>query len=246
MKEKKVVLEINNLVTKFNALTALNNCSLKVYENEVVSIIGPSGSGKSTLLRTIFKLEKAENGSIVIDGDNILKDGVYVKNVNKIFSKLGMIFQDFNLFDNLNVYDNIGLALKIVEKKDKEYIDKKIKELLRTLKIEEKIKSYPATLSGGERQRVAIARALAMNPKILLLDEPTSSLDKETIGSLIDAISILKENQMTLLIVTHDLEFASKISDRIVFMEKGQIIIDEKTNLLYNIDNERLENFIKK
>lgn len=242
------ILKINNLYKQYHEKKALENISFSINEKDIVSIVGPSGAGKSTLLKCIFNLEQASKGDIIVLNEYILKNGIYSKNkiLKKIFPKMGFIFQDFNLFDNLNVYDNIALCMKIVQKRKKEDIDKTIKELLAIVNLTDKEKSYPSMLSGGERQRVAVARALALDPKILLLDEPTSALDNENINELIKILKDLKEKKnMTMLIVTHDLSFAKKISNRLIMLDKGNLILDNSIEMLDNIEDERIKKFLE-
>lgn len=241
------VLKVNSLYKAFGNTEVLNDISFNVNEGEVVSIVGPSGAGKSTLLKCIFNLEQADNGVIQIFDDYIMKDGKYASNkeLKKVFQQMGFIFQDYNLFDNLNVYKNIALCMKIVQKKQKEEIDERITELLGMLNLNDKKKNYPSSLSGGEKQRVAIARALALNPKILFLDEPTSALDSENIAELIQIIKDLQKQGITMLIITHDIEFAKNVSSRIMMIEKGSIILNALREELDDIDDERINKFLK-
>lgn len=241
------VLKVKSLYKTFGNTEVLNDISFNVNEGEVVSIVGPSGAGKSTLLKCIFNLEQADNGVIQIFDDYIMKDGKYASNkeLKKVFQQMGFIFQDYNLFDNLNVYKNIALCMKIVQKKQKEEIDQRITELLGMLNLNDKKKNYPSSLSGGEKQRVAIARALALNPKILFLDEPTSALDSENIAELIQIIKDLQKQGITMLIITHDIEFAKNVSSRIMMIEKGSIILNALREELDDINDERINKFLK-
>lgn len=242
------ILKVENLYKQYQDKLALNNITFSVNAGDIVSIVGPSGAGKSTLLKTIFNLEQASIGNIKVLDEYILKDGRYSKNkeLKKVFQKMGFIFQDFNLFDNLNVYDNIALCMKIVQKRKKEDIKKNIDDLLNLVNLTGKEKSYPSQLSGGERQRVAIARALALNPKILLLDEPTSALDNENINELIKILKDLKtKKNMTMLIVTHDLSFSKMVSNRLIMIEKGNLILDNFVEMLDNIEDERIKKFLE-
>lgn len=241
------VLKVNSLYKTFGNTEVLNDISFNVNEGEVVSIVGPSGAGKSTLLKCIFNLEQADNGVIQIFDDYIMKDGKYASNkeLKKVFQQMGFIFQDYNLFDNLNVYKNIALCMKIVQKKQKVEIDQRITELLGMLNLNDKKKNYPSSLSGGEKQRVAIARALALNPKILFLDEPTSALDSENISELIQIIKDLQKQGITMLIITHDIEFAKNVSSRIMMIEKGSIILNALREELDDINDERINKFLK-
>ena len=202
-------------------LHAVKNASITVDDGEVVVIIGPSGSGKSTLLRTVNALEKAQSGSILIDGKDIMDKNT---DIRKIREEVGMVFQTFNLFPHLSVLDNIILApmkVKKLKRKEAEEIGMK---LLKRVGLEDKAKEKPGKLSGGQAQRVAIARALAMQPKAMLFDEPTSSLDPEMIKEVLDVMLELAKDGMTMLLVTHEMGFAKAAADKIVFMSDGEII----------------------
>ena len=199
----------------------MKNASITVNDGEVVVIIGPSGSGKSTLLRTVNALEKAQSGSILIDGNNIMDKNT---DIRKIREEVGMVFQTFNLFPHLSVLDNIILApmkVKKLKRKEAEEIGMK---LLKRVGLEDKAKEKPGKLSGGQAQRVAIARALAMQPKAMLFDEPTSALDPEMIKEVLDVMLELAKDGMTMLLVTHEMGFAKAAADKIVFMSDGEII----------------------
>ena len=202
-------------------LHAVKNASITVDDGEVVVIIGPSGSGKSTLLRTVNALEKAQSGSILIDGKDIMDKNT---DIRKIREEVGMVFQTFNLFPHLSVLDNIILApmkVKKLKRKEAEEIGMK---LLKRVGLEDKAKEKPGKLSGGQAQRVAIARALAMQPKAMLFDEPTSALDPEMIKEVLDVMLELAKDGMTMLLVTHEMGFANAAADKIVFMSDGEII----------------------
>ena len=202
-------------------LHAVKNASITVNDGEVVVIIGPSGSGKSTLLRTVNALEKAQSGSILIDGKDIMDKNT---DIRKIREEVGMVFQTFNLFPHLSVLDNIILApmkVKKLKRKEAEEIGMK---LLKRVGLEDKAKEKPGKLSGGQAQRVAIARALAMQPKAMLFDEPTSALDPEMIKEVLDVMLELAKDGMTMLLVTHEMGFAKAAADKIVFMSDGEII----------------------
>jgi len=239
------ILKIVNVNKSFGKVKALNNINLTIENNEVVSIIGPSGSGKSTLLRLICGLEKVDSGSIIINNNYLVKDGKYLNNSKTILKDLGMIFQDYSLFDNLTVKENLELALLYVLKLNKQEASEVAKEILSKFGLLDKLSSYPSELSGGQKQRVAIARSLVKKPKILLFDEPTSALDLEAIANLINIIRDLKNDNITPIIVTHDWEFAKRVSTRIVFLEKGNLIFSTQINDLSTIKNERFSNFIK-
>ena len=219
-------IEIKNISKDYEMndgtiLHAVKNASITVDDGEVVVIIGPSGSGKSTLLRTVNALEKAQSGSILIDGKDIMDKNT---DIRKIREEVGMVFQTFNLFPHLSVLDNIILApmkVKKLKRKEAEEIGMK---LLKRVGLEDKAKEKPGKLSGGQAQRVAIARALAMQPKAMLFDEPTSALDPELIQEVLDVMLELAKDGMTMLLVTHEMGFAKAAADKIVFMSDGEII----------------------
>ena len=223
-------------------LQAVKNASLSVKQGEVVLIIGPSGSGKSTLLRTINKLEIPTSGRIFIDEDEVTGHA----DIRKIREEVGMVFQNFNLFPHLSVLENITLAPIKVKRMSKAEAEKLGKQLLTRVGLSEKADSHPNQLSGGQQQRVAIARALAMNPKVMLFDEPTSALDPEMIKEVLDVMLSLAKSGMTMLIVSHEMGFASAAADRVVFMDEGEIIeIDTPQNLFTNPKSERTKRFLE-
>ena len=200
---------------------ALVNFSTDIKKGEVVVIIGPSGSGKSTFLRCLNRLDEIDSGEIIIDGVNINDKKA---DINKIREEIGMVFQLFNLFPHKTVLENVALALKVVRKKSKEEALEIARGLLNKVGILEKENVYPAQLSGGQQQRVAIARALAMHPKIMMFDEATSALDPEMIGEVLEVMKTLAREGMTMVVVTHEMGFAREVSDRVVFMDEGQIV----------------------
>lgn len=202
-------------------LHAVKNATLTVNDGEVVVIIGPSGSGKSTLLRTVNALEKAQSGSIMIDGVDIMNPK---SDIRKIREEVGMVFQSFNLFPHLTVMENIILAPMKVKKMHKKEAEELGMKLLKRVGLEEKANQKPGQLSGGQQQRVAIARALAMQPKAMLFDEPTSALDPEMIKEVLDVMLELAKEGMTMLLVTHEMGFAKAAANKIVFMSEGEII----------------------
>lgn len=202
-------------------LHAVKNATLTVNDGEVVVIIGPSGSGKSTLLRTVNALEKAQSGSIMIDGVDIMNPK---SDIRKIREEVGMVFQSFNLFPHLTVLENIILAPMKVKKMNKKEAEELGMKLLKRVGLEEKANQKPGQLSGGQQQRVAIARALAMQPKAMLFDEPTSALDPEMIKEVLDVMLELAKEGMTMLLVTHEMGFAKAAANKIVFMSDGEII----------------------
>ena len=200
---------------------ALKGVSATIKEREVVVVLGPSGSGKSTWIRCINRLEAHQGGSIVVDGVELTND---VRNIEKIRSEVGMVFQQFNLFPHLTVLDNITLAPRWVRKQSRPDAEAKARELLERVGIPEQAEKFPGQLSGGQQQRVAIARALAMEPRVMLFDEPTSALDPEMIKEVLDVMKDLARGGMTMIVVTHEMGFASEVADRIIFMESGEIV----------------------
>lgn len=219
-------IEVRNLKKSFGPLEVLKDLTFNVEKNDVLAIIGPSGSGKSTMLRSLIQLEEVEGGSIAVDGDHLVKDGLYAKPADskKIIAKMGMVFQQFNLFPHLTVKQNLELAPKLVKKEQaKEYSDRSI-ELLEKVGLADKRDEFPSRLSGGQKQRVAIARALMMNPDILLFDEPTSALDPQLTKEVLQVMKKLAEEHMTMIVVTHEMEFASNVANRVIFMDKGLIV----------------------
>jgi polar amino acid transport system ATP-binding protein len=219
--KNKVMIEVNNLRKCFGDLEVLKDISTKIYEGEVVVIIGPSGSGKSTFLRCLNRLENVTSGDIFIEGVNISHKKV---NINHTRENIGMVFQHFNLFNNMNVLHNLMLAPVELKKADKKQSEEQARKMLKRVDLEEKAEVYPAQLSGGQKQRVAIARALCMNPRIMLFDEPTSALDPEMVGEVLNVMKQLASEGMTMVIVTHEIGFAREVADRVLFMDGGYIV----------------------
>jgi polar amino acid transport system ATP-binding protein len=248
------IIKVENLHKSFHSLHVLKGINLSVNKGEIVSVIGPSGSGKSTLLRCLNHLEVADKGSISFEGHYIAKadasgKAVYKSNkeVLAICSNLGMVFQNFNLFPHKSVMQNIIEAPMMVKGISKIEAEAKATELLDKVGLLMKKDAYPTQLSGGQKQRVAIARALAMEPDIMLFDEPTSALDPELIGEVLQVIKKLAEERMTMIIVTHEMNFAREISDRIVFMDDGQVVIDgAPDDIFVNPDHPRIQTFLNK
>ncbi|MBR0596779.1 amino acid ABC transporter ATP-binding protein [Clostridiales bacterium BAD-6] len=248
------MIRVENLHKSFQSLNVLKGINLSVAKGEIVSIIGPSGSGKSTLLRCLNHLEVADKGSISFEGQYIAKEdstgkAVYKSNkeVLSICSNIGMVFQNFNLFPHKSVLRNIIEAPVMVKGKSKAEAEKTAEDLLTKVGLLDKKNAYPGQLSGGQKQRVAIARALAMEPDIMLFDEPTSALDPELIGEVLQVIKKLAEERMTMIIVTHEMNFAREISDRIVFMDDGQIVVDGvPDDIFVNPEHPRIRTFLNK
>ncbi len=214
-------IEIIDAVKSFGSVKALQGVSITVKKGEVVLIIGPSGSGKSTLLRSVNRLERLDSGRILIDGESVTDPGADIRHIRE---EVGMVFQSFNLFPHLTVLDNITLAPICVLKKNKDEAIETARRLLAKVGLSDKEKAWPEQLSGGQQQRVAIARALAMNPKVMLFDEPTSALDPEMIKEVLDVMTELAREGMTMLVVSHEMGFARAAAHRIIFMDAGQIV----------------------
>ena len=238
------MINITNLYKNFGDLEVLKNISTEIKKGEIISIIGPSGSGKSTFLRCINKLEEPSLGHIYIDGMDLMDKNT---DINKVRERVGMVFQHFNLFPNMTVLDNLTLSPIMVKKESKEEAEKYALSLLEKVGLSDKANSYPTQLSGGQKQRIAIARALAMKPEVILFDEPTSALDPEMIKEVLDVMRDLAKEGMTMLIVTHDMGFARNVGNRILFMDKGEIIEDcSPKEFFENPTNERIKDFLNK
>ena len=246
------LLEMNHIKKSFDGQEVLKDISIHVDEGEVLSIIGPSGSGKSTMLRCATMLETIDDGEIIYLGDAaaVSRDGhaVYAKaaDLKKIHNYYGLVFQNFNLFPHYSVLKNITDAPMRVQKRRKAEVYAEARELLRKMGLEDKEKAYPYQLSGGQQQRVSIARALAMKPKILFFDEPTSALDPELTGEILKIIKDLAVEKMTMVIVTHEMNFAKNVSDYVVFMDKGIIVEEGKPEDVFNSKNPRMKEFLGK
>lgn len=214
------LIEIKNLLKKYGDKKVIDGIDLSIKKGEVVVLLGPSGCGKSTLLRTINGLENIQNGEIIFHGKNI-----HGKNTDwkKIREKIGMVFQNYELFPHLNVIDNILLAPTKIQKRDKKEVLIQAEELLKKVGLEDRKFSYPRELSGGQKQRIAIVRALCMNPEVMLFDEVTASLDPEMVREVLDVILNLAKSGMTMFIVTHEMGFAKLVANRIIFLENGKI-----------------------
>ncbi len=247
-----VYVELKNVEKSFDDLEVLKGISLTVNEGEVVSIIGPSGSGKSTLLRLATLLEPWQKGELYYMGEPAvtMQNGysVYEKpaQLKEIKKDFGLVFQNFNLFPHKTVLQNVSEAPIHVQKREKDVVRKEAMELLDKMGLSDKADYYPSQLSGGQQQRVAIARALALNPKVLYFDEPTSALDPELTGEVLKVIKALAEQKMTMVIVTHEMEFARNISDRIIFMDKGVVAASGTPEEVFNSDNTRMKEFLGK
>jgi len=226
-----------------NGCHALKNVTTNIKRGEVVVIIGPSGSGKSTYLRTLNQLETITSGSIMVDGVTMYDEGT---NINTLRENIGMVFQSFNLFPHLSVKENVMLAPLKVSNRSKVEVEEEAETLLTRVGLAEKINIYPTQLSGGQQQRVAIARALAMKPDVMLFDEPTSALDPEMVGEVLDVMKSLAAEGMTMVVVTHEMGFANEVADRVLFMEDGELLVDDiPENIFGTVANHpRLQKFL--
>ncbi|WP_413382774.1 amino acid ABC transporter ATP-binding protein [Alkalihalobacillus sp. 1P02AB] len=247
------MLELKNIQKKFGEQIVLNDVNLSINKGEVVSIIGPSGSGKSTLLRCINFLEVPTKGKVILDGLKVEYKTNRVgeltvlsrRQLSKHRSKVGMVFQHFNLWTHKTVLENIIEGPIVVKKQPKQVAIKKAEELLKRVGLYEKKDQHPSDLSGGQQQRVAIARSLAMEPSVMLFDEATSALDPELVGDVLKLMAELAEGGMTMIIVTHEMHFAERVSDRVIFMESGNIVIEgSPKQIFHNRENPRLASFL--
>ena len=223
--EEKVQLQVSNLKKSFGDETVLNGIDLEVHKGEVVVVLGPSGCGKSTLLRCMNGLEPLNAGNIFLDGEEITSES---KKITRLRQKIGMVFQSYDLFPHKNIMDNITLAPVKVQKRPRKEVEQHAEKLLKRVGLWEKRSAFPRELSGGQKQRVAIIRALCMNPEVMLFDEVTAALDPEMVREVLDVMLELAEQGMTMVIVTHEMQFAKVIADRIIFLDNGKIV--EQTN----------------
>lgn len=232
------MLEVKNIVKSFGRNKVLNKISFKVNKGDIVSVIGPSGSGKSTLLRCINHLEEPNSGKIIFNDEEVTK-----RNITKVREKIGMVFQQFNLFPNMSVLENLCLAPVTLGKLSKE--EAKIKAILGNIHLLDKKDAYPDSLSGGQKQRVAIARTLMMEPDIILFDEPTSALDPEMVTEVLNMISELAGSGITMIIVSHEMNFIKKCASRVLFLENGTIEFDGTVSEAFDKkENKRLNDFL--
>ncbi|WP_026747417.1 amino acid ABC transporter ATP-binding protein [Leptotrichia trevisanii] len=239
------MIELKNLKKQYGDNVILKNINLYIDKGEVVSLIGPSGSGKSTILRCIVDLESITSGEVLIEGNNLTDKNVDKKIKKEMLLKTGMVFQTFNLFPHMSVRNNIVKTLKLVKKIDMTEAENITKKMLDLVGLSDKIDSFPNELSGGQKQRVAIARALALQPDIMLFDEPTSALDPELVKEVLDIIRKLKNQKITMLIVSHEMNFVREISDRIIVMEKGEILETGSSQQIFeNPFSQRVREFL--
>lgn len=241
-----VLIRVEDLKKHYNgaAVKALDGINCTIQQGEVVVIVGPSGSGKSTLLRSLNLLEIPTSGKIYFEGVDITEKKV---NINQHRQKMGMVFQHFNLFHNMNVLKNMTKAPIALLKKSKEEAEAQALELLERVGLKDRAAAYPSQLSGGQKQRVAIVRSLAMNPDVMLFDEPTSALDPEMVGEVLEVMKDLAKSGMTMVVVTHEMGFAREVGDRVLFMDEGKILEEGTPDAIFNHpQNPRLQEFLSK
>ncbi|WP_058989874.1 amino acid ABC transporter ATP-binding protein [Anaerococcus rubeinfantis] len=238
------IIKVNNLEKKFGQNLVLKDINMEVQKGEVVTIIGSSGSGKSTLLRCLNLLEEPTSGEILYKNENILDKKFDLRAYR---TKVGMVFQNFNLFENKTVLDNCTLSQEKVLKISKKDAEEKAKKFLQLVGMDQYIKAKPSQISGGQKQRVAIARALCMDPEVLLFDEPTSALDPEMVGEVLEVMTKLAKEGITMIVVTHEMDFAREVSTRVLFMNEG-IILEEGSpeEIFTNPKNQRTKDFLKR
>ena len=240
----EVILEIQDLCKSFGDHEVLKGISTTIRKGDVLALIGPSGCGKSTFLRSLNLLEIPTSGHVLFEGTDMTDKSV---DINHVREKIGMVFQQFNLFPNMTIKENIMLAPVKLNKMTKEEAEKKAMELLKRIGLSDKADAYPSQLSGGQKQRIAIVRSLAMNPDIILFDEPTSALDPEITAGILKVLRELAQEKMTMVIVTHEIAFARKVADRVIFMDSGVIVEQGKPeDVIDNPDNERTKAFLQK
>ena len=240
----EVILEIQDLCKSFGDHEVLKGISTTIRKGDVLALIGPSGCGKSTFLRSLNLLEIPTSGHVLFEGTDMTDKSV---DINHVREKIGMVFQQFNLFPNMTIKKNIMLAPVKLNKMTREEAEKKAMELLKRIGLSDKADAYPSQLSGGQKQRIAIVRSLAMNPDIILFDEPTSALDPEITAGILKVLRELAQEKMTMVIVTHEIAFARKVADRVIFMDSGVIVEQGKPeDVIDNPDNERTKAFLQK
>jgi polar amino acid transport system ATP-binding protein len=236
------LLEVRGLRKVFGDLEVLKGIDLTVQERELVFIIGPSGSGKSTMLRCCNRLEEPSSGAILVDGVDLMGPKV---DINAIRQRIGMVFQSFNLYPHMTALGNVTLALRKVLHQSRPEAEARGMAALERVELAHKAQAYPSELSGGQQQRVAIARAIALEPKIMLFDEPTSALDPELVGSVLKVMQDLRQNGMTMVVVSHEMRFARQAADRVVFMDHGRIVEEGAPDTLFRSPrSERLQSFL--
>ncbi|MDD3016435.1 amino acid ABC transporter ATP-binding protein [Lactococcus chungangensis] len=240
----KLKIDITDLHKSFGSNEVLKGITTRFNEGDVVCIIGPSGSGKSTFLRTLNGLEEITSGTVIVDGYDLTNTKT---NLNQVRQEVGMVFQQFNLFPNMTVLENITYAPLELKKMSKDEAHTKALDLLKKVGLSDKADAMPESLSGGQKQRVAIARALAMDPDLMLFDEPTSALDPEMVGDVLEVMQELAKEGMTMLIVTHEMGFARKVANRVIFTDGGEILEDNTPDQVFeNPQHPRLKDFLNK
>ena len=238
------LLSLESLHKSFGNLEVLRDINLSVDEQEFVFIIGPSGSGKSTLLRCCNRLEEPTKGRVVFDGQDIMGKGV---DINQVRQQIGMVFQSFNLYPHMSALGNVCLALKRMMKLNKVRAEQRGLEALEAVGLSDKARAYPNELSGGQQQRVAIARAVALEPKLMLFDEPTSALDPELVGSVLEVMRSLRNQGMTMVVVSHEMAFAREAANRVIFMDEGEILEQGPPERLFGSpEHRRTQEFLKR
>lgn len=237
------MLKVKNVEKSFDKLKVLNGIDLDVDKKDVISIIGPSGSGKSTFLRCLNLLEKPDSGEIYFEEKKINDNNI---DINKLREEIGMVFQNFNLFSNMSIIDNLTLAPVMRGKMSKKEAEAEAMKLLERIGLASKKDVYPVSLSGGQKQRVAIARALMMKPKLMLFDEPTSALDPEMVGEVLELMKELAHDGMTMVVVTHEMGFAREVSNKVIFMDKGEVVetSENPEDFFQNPKEERSKQFL--
>ena len=241
------IIKVENLQKSFGELEVLKDVSFEVNKGDVIAVIGSSGSGKSTMLRCLIDLEKVTSGSISIGGEYLVKNGNYASQakIRELTGRMGLVFQNFNLFPHLTVKQNLTLAPKLNLKLSKEELEERRDYYLSKVGLSDKLSAYPGTLSGGQKQRVAIARALMLNPEILLFDEPTSALDPELTGEVLATMKQLADEEMTMIVVTHEMGFAREVANKVMFMDGGKILESgEPEQIFTNPTYDRTRDFL--
>ena len=242
--KNEVLIEVKDLCKSFGDHLVLDHITTTIHKGEVIAIVGPSGCGKSTFLRTLNRLEQADSGQILFEGNDILDKK---RNINQIREKIGMVFQQFNLFPNMTVLENVMLAPVKLKGLSREEAKSRAEELLNRVGLLEKADAYPDTLSGGQKQRIAIARTMAMDPDVILFDEPTSALDPEMVGEVLEIMKELAESGMTMIVVTHEMGFAKNVATRVMFIDEKVIMEEnEPQEFFAHPKNARLREFLSK
>ena len=244
MQNKASIIKVQNLSKSFSKNVILKDISVDIYKGDVVCVVGPSGSGKSTFLRCLNRLEEPSAGQILVDDVNICDKNV---DIDKHRQKMGMVFQQFNLFPNMSVLKNLTIAPIKLQKKSKQEATEYALELLEKVGLSDRANDYPTRLSGGQQQRIAIVRALCMKPEVMLFDEPTSALDPEMVGEVLNVMRDLANQKMTMIVVTHEIGFAKEVANRVMFLDKGEFLEESSPKEFFeNPKNERLRIFLSK